>query len=162
MKDYSQVLDLLDLSPNVKLLDVTSHADELSEALAKHLMAFGGHLDIAMYPGEHIVPEYDFVKASLSKDYKAPFRALPRDYATVFIRDILDKHAFNERILKIAYQTLLNASEIVVIQNKSTMRQEEIEELLSKLDFRAVNTIDIFDDAYVTVGKKMHMWGNGL
>ncbi len=162
MKDYSQILELIKLSPSVKLLDVTSHADELSELLAQHLMDVGGRLDLALYPGEHIIPQYDFVKASQSKDYKSPFRALPRDYATVFMRDILDKHAFNERILKIAYTTLLNASEIVVIQDKTSMTQEAIEELLEKLDFRAVNTIEMFDDAYVCVAKKMHMWGNGL
>lgn len=162
MEKYAGLLELIKLSPSVKLLDVTSHADEFSELLARHLIEAGGHLDLALYPGEHIVPEYDFVKSSSPKDYKSPFRALPRDYATVFIRDVLDKHMFAERILKIAYTTLLNASEIVVIQDKATMSQEAVEELLEKLDYRAINSIDMLDDAYVVVGKKMHMWGNGL
>ena len=34
--------------------------------------------------------------------------------------------------------------------------------LLHKLDFRAVNTIDTFEDLYVCIGKEMHMWGNSL
>ena len=119
-------------------------------------------MDLALYPGEHIVPEYPFVKAHSPKDYKAPYKALPRDYAAVLIRDVLHMHEFPERILKIAYTTLLNATEIIIVQDKSTMHRESIEEFLEKLDFRAVNSIDIFGDYHVVVGKKMHMWGNGL
>lgn len=42
------------------------------------------------------------------------------------------------------------------------MTQKAIEELLEKLYFTAVNSIDIFDDKHFIVGKKMHVWGKGL
>ena len=162
MRDFSQLLQIITPAPKIKLLEVTSHADDLSEALAKYLIDVEGDFHLALYPGEHTVPQYDFVKSHTPKDYKSPFRALPREYAAVIMTDILHEHAFAERILKIAYTSLLNASEIIIVQNKTTMSTDEIEALLEKLDFRAGNSIDIFDDYHVVVGKKMHMWGNGL
>ena len=162
MRDFSQFLQIITPAPKIKLLEVTSHADDLSEALAKYLVGVEGDLHLALYPGEHTLPEYDFVKSHAPKDYKSPFRALPREYAAVVMTDILHLHEFSERILKIAYTSLLNASEIIIVQQKSTMGVEEIEILLEKLDFRAGNSIDIFDEYHVVVAKKMHMWGNGL
>lgn len=162
MRDFSQFLEIITPAPHIKLLEVTSHADDLSEALATYLIDVEGQLDLALYPGEHSVPEHGFVKSHALKDYQVPFRAIPREYAAVIMTDVLHEHAFPERILQIAYKTLLNASEIIIVQDKTTMSQESIEELLERLEFRAINGIELFDDYHVVVGKKMHMWGNGL
>ena len=39
----------------------------------------------------------------------------------------------------------------------------DIEALLDEAEFRAINTItDLIEDHEIIVGKKIHMWGNGL
>jgi len=39
----------------------------------------------------------------------------------------------------------------------------EVESLLDQVEFRAINAImDLIDGYEVIIGKKMHMWGNGL
>ena len=162
MIDYTKILELIHLTPAVKLLEVTSHADGLSEMLCNALEEVEGSLDMALYPGDHTLPTNSNVKAREIASFSKPFRGLPREYASVLMVDVLDKHEFAERILQLAYKTLLNASEVIIIQDKNNTNLPEVLELLEKLDFRAVNNIDLIDSHYVVVGKKMHMWGNGL
>ncbi len=164
MSEYQQFLELIHPQPGFKVLDVTSHADGLTQALIDHLEPFPKHrLAVAAYPGDHqLFVESDHLKLQTVPHYKAPFRALPRDNDIVIIRDVLHQHAFADRILKSIYTTLANTGNIIVITKKGTVDIEELKVLLEAHEFRAANAIDILDGYDLVTAKKMHMWGNGL
>ncbi len=161
-KEHSEFLQLVKLTPASRVLEVSSHADELSLALAEHLNTAGGELHLQLYPGLHKVPPFEHVKANELKNFSVPFQGAAREYVTVILRDVLDQHEFPDRLIKIAYKVLLNASELIIVQKKTSMSLEQMLEFMQKNEFRAENDIDIFEEYYVVVGKKMHMWGNGL
>jgi hypothetical protein len=163
-QDYGQFLELIRPQPGYKMLDITSHADALTRAVAQRLLEFeGSRLAIALYPGEH--EEFTAsksLKMHSPKDYSAPFKALPRDNDVVMIRDVLSRHAYPERIVKAIYTTLANAGDIIIVNRAGSMDIQEQLELLEACEFRAGNSIDILDGYELVMGKKMHMWGNGL
>lgn len=162
-KEISQFLELVNPLPAYKILEVTSHADDLSVAVAMKLKPLDGELDIALYPGEHQTMELDNIRVSAQIDsYSKPFKAPARSYDIIILRDILDRHAFSERILKLAYGALANAGGIIVIQRKGSIDAQEMARQLEDNEFRASNRIDIFNDADLIMAKKLHMWGNGL
>lgn len=162
-QEIEQFLELIKPLPAYKILDVTSHADELTLAIARKLQPFEGELDVALYPGEHNAVALENISVSGRIDsYSKPFKAPARSYDIVILRDILDRHAFAERILKLAYGTLANAGGIIVVQRKGSIDSIEMMQRLETSEFRASNTIDIFTDSDLIMAKKMHMWGNGL
>ncbi|MBE0498839.1 MAG: hypothetical protein IBX43_06295 [Campylobacterales bacterium] len=161
-KSQSEFLELVKLTPAARVLEVSSHADELSLALAEHLSTAGGELHLQLYPGIHQIPLFEHVKAKELTNFSVPFQGAAREYATVILRDVLDLHEHPDRLVKIAYKVLLNASELIIVQKKSTMELEQMLKFMHQNEFRAANDIDIFEEYYVVVGKKMHMWGNGL
>lgn len=164
MQSYKQFLELIQPQPGFKVLDVTAHADELTEAVIEHLKPFSHHrLAVALYPGEHKAFEpSDALKIQDIPNYDAPFRALPRDNDIVIIRDVLHKHSQAERILKSIYTTLANTGDIIIVTKSEDVDVEAQKALLEKLEFRAPNSIDILDGYCIVMAKKMHMWGNGL
>ena len=161
---YAQLLELIGNAPGLKLLEATTHADALSEALARHVQTCGGELHIAAYPGEHTVrPEGEGVKFTEIPNFNSPFKASARDYEFIILNDVLHLHAFQEKLLKHAYQGLENSAFIVIIQSEGSMPAEEIEMMLERCEYRAGNTIhDLIEGTHVTVAKKLHMWGNGM
>ena len=161
-KATSEFLELVHLTPATRVLEISSHADDLSEALAEHLQTVEGEFHLQLYPGEHKIPTLDNVKFGEVKDFASPFRAIAREYSAIILRDVLDAHKFPDRIVKATYKSLLNATELIIVQKKGSMSIDEMKEFLDKNEFRAANEIDIFEDYHVVVGKKMHMWGNGL
>lgn len=164
MQDFTQFLELIQPQPGFKILDITAHADELSEALLKHLDPFPKHrLGLAMYPGEH--HEFsadDNLKLQNIPNFGAPFRALPRDNDVVIIRDVLHRHTMPSRVLKAIYTTLANTGDIIIITKKGAVDVEEQKRMLEEHEYRAPNAIDILDGYDLVMAKKMHMWGNGL
>ena len=161
--EIAQFLELINPQPGYRILDVTSHADELSEALAAMLAEVGGTLGLVLYPGEHRTPEVeDVVMASTVPSYAKPFRSPARHYDVVIVRDVLDRHDFAQRMQALCYKSLANAGEIIVIARKGAMDCERMKEELEQNEFRASNRIDIFADSDLVMAKKMHMWGNGL
>jgi hypothetical protein len=65
-------------------------------------------------------------------------------------------------ILKLAYTTLANTANIVIIEKKGVMDIEAVKTMLEEHEFRASNEIDIIDGYDLVMAKKMHMWGAGL
>ena len=65
-------------------------------------------------------------------------------------------------LLRIAYTTLANAADVIIMEKKGIMDVEATKELLEKFEFRAPNAIDLLDEYELVMAKKMHMWGNGL
>jgi len=164
MQDYKQFLELIQPQPGFKILDVTAHADGLTQALLNHLSGFDdARLDVAMYPGEHQKFEAsETLVLQTLPHYKAPFRALPRNNDIVIIRDVLLQHEMTERILKSIYTTLANAGNIIIVMEKASAEVAYVKDLLDRFEFRAPNEIDLLDGYAVITAKKMHMWGNGL
>jgi len=161
-KQTLEFLELIHLTPATRVLEVSSHADEISLSLAKHLETVDGEFHLQLYPGIHNIPDLKNVKYGEVKDFNSPFRAIAREYSAIVLRDVLDIHKFPDRIIKACYKSLLNATELIIVQKKETMDIEKMKEFLDNNEFRAANEIDIFEDSYVVVGKKMHMWGAGL
>lgn len=65
-------------------------------------------------------------------------------------------------ILKLAYQTLANSANIIILEKKGTTDIASTKALLEELEFRSANEIDILENYDLIMAKKMHMWGNGL
>jgi len=161
---FAQLLELIGDAPGLKVLEATTHSDGLTAALAEHVGRCGGELTVAAYPGEHTPPPAaEHVRFSALQHFRAPFKAAARDYEIIILNDILHLHAFREKLLRHAYQGLENSALLIVIQSGETLPREEVEALIEKCEYRAVNTIDgLLEGAYVTVAKKLHMWGNGM
>ena len=159
-------LELFSPQPGYKILDVTTHADALSEALLRALVPVHGRLALAQYPGEHSsVTEIDgaALQRQAVPDFTKPFRALPRDNDIVFLRDVLQYHTQPERLLRAAYTTLANAAEVIIVTRDADADPEAQLSMLEKADFRAANVIgNVVEGVTVVMAKKMHMWGNGL
>jgi hypothetical protein len=144
-----QFLELFRPLPGNCYLHVSTQRDEITGALEKLLEDVDGELRTAFYNEENL-------------DFTKPFRALPRDHDIVILQDILSKHQTPKMLMKIAYTTLANTADIILLEKKDCMNIEEMKALLEEFEFRAINDIEIFDDYNLVMAKKMHMWGNGL
>lgn len=156
------ITSLLHPTPHTKIMVVTSHLDTMVEELGGFLAPYEGLIDVSLFPGDHqnLNP---FHKTFTIKDYKSPAGGIPRDYAAIIVQDVLHLHESPRKFLELIYRTLLNASEIIIVQKNDSMSITEIESLLDQVEFRAINTMsDLMEGHEVIVGKKMHMWGNGL
>ncbi|MDO9208721.1 MAG: hypothetical protein Q7T91_10775 [Sulfuricurvum sp.] len=158
------ILDLLHPTPNTKIMVVTSHLDGMVEEIGNFLAPYEGLIDLSLFPGEHCDFSHPCMhKVFTIKDYNSPAGGIPRDYAAVILQDVLHLHQFPLKFLQLIYRTLLNATEIIIVQKSGAMNIGEVESLLDQAEFRASNTIDDLIEGYdVIVAKKMHMWGNGL
>lgn len=156
------ITSLLHPTPHTKIMVITSHLDSVAEELGDFLTPYEGLIDVSLFPGEHQNIN-SFHKTFTIKDYKSPAGGIPRDYAAVIVQDVLHLHETPQKFLQLIYRTMLNATEIIIIQKKGSKDIGEVEELLDQTEFRAINTMsDLIDGYDVIVGKKMHMWGNGL
>ncbi len=156
------ITSLLHPTPHTKIMVVTSHLDTMAEELGDFLAPYEGLIDVSLFPGEHqsLIP---FHKTFAIKDYKSPAGGVPRDYAAVIVQDVLHLHESPHKFLELIYRTLLNASEIIIVQKNGSMSIDEVESLLDQVEFRAINAIsDLIEGHEVIIGKKMHMWGAGL
>ncbi len=157
----SELIDLFAVQPGFKILDITSHADDITQMLEKQIPQ-DGRLSVVMYEGEHsFTKTLQSTRTQSISSLSRPFRALPRDNDIVFIRDVLDRHTHPEKILELAYTTLANAATIVIISD--SLKAQIALQMLDRCDFRAINIVDSMQhNLTVVTGKKMHMWGKGL
>jgi len=158
------ITQLLHPTPHTKIMVASSHLDGMIEELSAFLSPHEGLIDLSLFPGEHKEFSSDSIhKVHAIKDYKSPAFGIPRDYAAVIVQDVLHLHESPHKFLQLIYRTLLNATEIIIIQKNGSMSIDEVEDLLDKSEFRATNAImDLIEGHEVIVAKKMHMWGNGL
>ena len=164
MADLKQFLQLFNPLPGNHYLQVTTSLDETTTALSDILRAVDGELSVALYNENEIDEEssYPNVKTQHIKNFKQPFRGIPRNHDIVIFKDIFHLHENPKMILKIAYTTLANTADIIIMQKKGTMDIEAIKSLLEDFEFRAPNDIDVLPEYDLVMAKKMHMWGNGL
>ena len=154
-----QFLELFHPNPGNSYLLVCSKIDHIADALYKKIAKIDGKFEIALYG------EGEFQKSKVQKidSLQKPFSALPRDNDRVIFYDIFTKHASKKILLTLAYRTLSNAAEVIIIEPKGVLENLSTYELLEQNEFRAPNLIeDILKGYDVYVAKKMHMWGNGL
>jgi hypothetical protein len=147
--NLDKFLQLFNPLPGNHYLHVCTCEDEITTALFSLLEAVEGKLNVALYNEENL-------------NFSQPFRAIPRDHDIVVIKDVFHKHENPKMILKLAYLTLANTANIIIMEKKGTMDIEAIKALLEEFEFRSPNDIDIVEGYDLIMGKKMHMWGNGL
>ncbi|MEA3331660.1 MAG: hypothetical protein U9Q29_08215 [Campylobacterota bacterium] len=147
--NLEQFLQLFNPLPGNHYLQVTRQKDEITDALNFMLEKVDGELDVVLYNDENL-------------NFSQPFRALARSNDIVVFKDIFAAHKNQKMILKIAYTSLANTADIIIMEKKGLMDVEQVKEMLEEFEFRAANEIDIVDGYDLVMAKKMHMWGNGL
>lgn len=90
------------------------------------------------------------------------FRLTARDFEYVIVSNCLAHIQQKDKFIKEVYHSLENSANIILIEEKNNNNLLEMLDILDRNDFRATNSIDIFDHYNLTMAKKMHMWGNGL
>ena len=162
--DLEQFLELFNPLPGNHYLLVTDTIDEIAFRLQELMEAVDGELRIALYEEQpsQLPASLNAVKLQSIQNYAQPFRALPRDNDIVIFKDIQNIHKNFEQLVKIAYTTLANTADIVVMQKKGLMDVAATKELLERREFRAPNAIEVLPDYDLVMAKKMHMWGAGL
>ena len=162
--DLEQYLELFNPYPGNHYLQITTHTDETTTALYELMNGVDGELSLVVYDENEISLENDFPNAKIQhiKNFKNPFRALPRTHDVVVFKDIFHLHENQKGILKIAYASLANAAHIIIMQKKGTMNVEAMKEMLEEFEFRSSNEIDVLPEYDLVMAKKLHMWGNGL
>ena len=159
-----QFLELFNPLPGNHYLQVTTKADATTIALQNIIKDVDGEFRLALYSEDESVVDESLAdtKVQLIKKFNTPFRALPRDNDIVILKDILAQHSNPKLLVKIAYTTLANTADIIIMEAKGKMDIEATKKLLEDFEFRAPNYIDILDEYDLVMAKKMHMWGNGL
>ena len=162
--ELKQFLELFNPLPGNHYIQVTSKIDATTYALNEIIKAVDGEFRLALYTEEeqNIPGELHDVTIQQISKFNTPFRALPRDNDIVIFKDIFLQHSNPELLLRIAYTTLANTADVVIMEKKGVMDVEATKELLEKFEFRAPNAIDVLDTHDLVMAKKMHMWGNGL
>ena len=145
----TKFLELFNPLPGNHYLHVTKELNSISDTLSKLLLSVQGELNV------EILSDNDLENAK-------PFRALPRDNDMVIFQDIYSKHKNQSNILKIAYRTLANTAELIIIEKKSVLDIDSLKKSLEEHEFRTPNHLDILEGHDIIIAKKMHMWGNGL
>ena len=162
--DLKQFLELFNPYPGNNYLQVTTEVDETTEAFYELMKSVDGVLNLVVYDQTELDLSSKFPGANVQyvKNFKQPFRALPRTNDIVVLKDVFHQHENQNGILKIAYATLANAADIIIMQKKGTMDVEATLNILEEFEFRSQNYIDVLPEYDLVMAKKLHMWGNGL
>ncbi len=157
-------LKLFNPLPGNHYLQVTTNTDETTDALNKIINEVDGELHLAIYDENDVDTKllYPHLKVQHIKSFKQPFRAVPRHYDVVVFKDFYNLHENKNMVLKIAYTTLANTADIVIMEKKGSMDIEAMIEKLEEYEYRAANYIDVHPKYDLIMAKKLHMWGNGL
>ena len=162
--DLKQFLELFHPLPGNHYILVTDKIDAITYALNELIQTVNGELRLALYEDtpSPLPEKLSSVNLQSIQNFSHPFRALPRDNDIVIFKDVMQKHKNPELLLRIAYTTLANTGDIIIMQEKGSLEIETTKNLLDKFEFRAPNDIDILKEYDLVMAKKMHMWGNGL
>ena len=162
--DLKQFLELFNPLPGNHYLQVTTTPDVTTTALSNLIKNVDGEFNLVVYDANEIDIQANYPDAKIQhiKNFKQPFRALPRTHDIVVFKDFFHLHENQTGIIKIAYATLANTADIIIMQEKGTMDIEAMKEFLTEMEFRSANDIDVLPEYDLVMAKKMHMWGNGL
>lgn len=147
--NLEQFRELFNPLPGNHYLQICVEEDAISSMLKSLMESVDGEFNIALYNEENL-------------NFSQPFRAKPRDNDIVVIKDVFHKHENKGMLLKLAYLTLANTANVIIMEEKGLLNLEDTKSLLEEFEFRASNDIDIVEGYDLIMAKKMHMWGNGL
>ena len=147
--DLKQFSELFNPLPGNHYMQVATADDEISDLMRLMLEKVDGELDVVLYNDENL-------------NFSQPFRALARSNDIIVFKDTFHSHENQKLILKIAYTSLANTADIIIMEKKGLMDIEAMKNMLEDFEFRAANDIDIVDGYDLVMAKKMHMWGAGL
>ena len=164
MADLKQFLELFNPHPANHYMQVTTQPDETTHALCELMQSVDGEFSLVIYDeAEHDYKNtFPHAKIKYIDSFEKPYRALPRTNDMIILKDIFYKHQNKEMLLKIAYTSLANAADIVIMEKKGLLDIPLLKQMLEDFEFRAANEIDIVDGYDLVMAKKMHMWGAGL
>jgi hypothetical protein len=162
--NLEQFKELFNPLPGNQYLQVTTSVDDTASELYKMMKSVDGELSIIIYDENDVDIDSKFPDAKIQqiKSFQQPFRAKSRNHDIVVYKDIFYAHENQNMMLKLAYTTLGNAANIIIMEKKGIMDIEALKVMLEEFEFRAANEIDIVDGYDLVMAKKMHMWGNGL
>ena len=162
--DLKQFLELFNPYPGNHYLQVTTKIDEISDSFSELMKSVDGEFSLVLYSDEEneLSSKYPDAKIQYIKNFKQPFRALPRTHDAVIFKDVFHQHENQKGILKIAYATLANAAHVIIMQKKGEMDIQATLDILEEFEFRSPSYIDVLCEYDLVMAKKLHMWGNGL
>ena len=164
MADLKQFLELFNPYPANHYMQVTTLPDETTHALYELIQSVEGEFSLVVYDELQCDYQDSFPHAKIKqvKSFSQPYRALPRSNDIIILKDIFYKHQNKEMLLKIAYTSLANTADIVIMEKKGLLDISLLKQMLEEFEFRAANEIDVVDGYDLVMAKKMHMWGAGL
>ena len=145
-KEFESFNCLFQKDPNIAILNINNDCDEIKQELENIVNTIGGSFK-----------NKEFDEIELNR-----FRLTAREFEYAVVCDCLDKVENVDRFIKEIYKSLENSAQIIVLSKKGKQDIKTLEDILDRNDFRAVNSIDIFEKYHLVMAKKMHMWGNGL
>ncbi|ABB45210.1 hypothetical protein Suden_1936 [Sulfurimonas denitrificans DSM 1251] len=148
--------------PGNHYLEVSTTTDEITKLFSDMMQGVGGEFNLALYGKNKQNLHAINARVQYIDDFKAPFRALPRDHDAVLLKDIFHLHQNQEMMLKLSYLTLANTANIIIMEKKGILDIDKVVKQLEDFEFRAPNTIEAVERYDLLIAKKMHMWGNGL
>jgi hypothetical protein len=162
--DLKQFLELFNPYPGNSYMQITTEVNEITDALYNLIQGVDGTFNLVYYNEQQgeFDKRYPNAKIQYIDTLEKPFKALPRTNDIVVFTDLFHKHSKPEAILKIAYTTLANAAEVIIMQKKGTMDISSTLDMLERFEFRSQNYIDLLPEYDLVMAKKLHMWGNGL
>jgi len=162
--ELKQFLELFNPLPGSHYMQVTNKIDVTTFALHEMMQSVDGEFRLVLYEQEEQALPAELLDVTLQRitNNNTPFRARARDHDIVIFKDIFAQHTNPKLLLKIAYTTLANSADIIIMEKKGVMDIEATKNLLEQFEFRAPNAIDVLDAYDLVMAKKMHMWGNGL
>ena len=157
--NLQQFLELFQPNPAESYMVVTTTPDCLVDSLSKKTEVVEGEFEVVLY-GE---TKNSVHKTQHVEKLNKPFKSKPRSFDKVIFYNIFTKHQNIAMLLQLAYRSLANAAEVIVVEPKNTLNKEKMLTLLEQNEYRASNHIgDILKGYDIFTARKMHMWGNGL
>lgn len=144
--ELDKFLQLFNPYPASRYLQICTQEDEITDELKKLLEAVDGKLNVALYNEQNL-------------SFSQTFRGLAKEHDIVIIQNVLSEHKNPKMMLKLAYATLANSANIIILEKKGTTEINSTKILLEELEFHSPNEIDIIENYDLIMAKKMHMWG---
>jgi len=144
-KEFEQFGELLESSPNIAILNIDNGFEEITSFLKDFISQNNGELTYKK------ISEIDTRR----------FRLKDRNFEYAVISNCMASIENQEQFIKAVYHSLENSAFIILLEKKENSDISRMCELLDKCNFRAVNSIDIFQSYNLVMAKKLHMWGAG-
>jgi hypothetical protein len=146
-KEFLQFLELFDSSPNIAILHIDNGCDDISCFLKEFVETNNGELSFKN------IKDIDLKRLRL-KD---------RNFEYAIVSNCLNSFDTKEqeRFINGIYHSLENSAFIIILEESLKSDLSSMCELLDRCNFRAVNSIDIFEKYNLVMAKKLHMWGAG-